>query len=597
MIRLPKRLLFGRMGLSQKLALIYSLMIMLPVIIVTWLGFQQYANTLKEKVSISNSDMLHQLTKNLDTYLMQLDRLSLSFYLDVGIENLVEKQHPPTPQHMYHEKLVIDRALKNIILSIPFQDIAGVYWIGRNNVLYSQYGSGPVVDHSNFYNDPLYRKVLKSDGKGIFLPTTRIQSGTSNDYIFSYARSMVDVYYRQSAGVLLIDISLKGIEDIVKDSTGNDNGLKVIVDEDNRYIYHPNYHLIGERLPIKLPKHNTSFIADFEGKSTMITAVHSAYSGWSVVHLLPVQELTEELKILRNLLWSLAAAALIFSISISAFTTSAFIKPLKQLKKMMRRVEEGDYSVRIPTPSADEVGQVGRSFNKMVEKINELVNNELVMKIFKQEAEFKLLQSQINPHFLYNTLESINMKAELNEDYEVAEMVSLLGRLFRLSMLPQGSRITLAREIEYVEIYLKLQQIRFPKIQYEVNLREFQDARTLPWILQPLVENAIIHGLVPKKDASWIRITGKRSGDELNIYIADDGAGMSREQLQMLREQLKHKQTGTQEHIGLKNVHDRIRHIDGEDYGISIQSIKGEGTVVEIRMKYMTSEGDEPCSS
>ncbi|MFX3635983.1 MAG: sensor histidine kinase [Candidatus Pristimantibacillus sp.] len=584
---------FRDWSLDKKLICVYALCIIIPVYIVTLLGFQRYHDNLTTRVSEFGLNLTDQISTNLDNYILQLDRLSLAFYLD-GVDGLTGKKDP---MNVYNEKIAVDRALRNMMQIIPIHDVEGIYWVSDGEVQYSQYGSGKLVNHSGFIDEGWYDRVIAADGRGVIVPPYQpryvVENSQSNPYIFSYARSIVKVANRNSYGVLLIDVSMDYIHKLLSETKIKTSSTLFIVDESGTIVYHPQTEHISEPFSLPLEGKFGKFTADIEGEPTMVQFVRSPQTGWIVLNTISVRQLSDELSILRNLLWIFTGAVLLLSIIFSSVLTMSIIKPLKGMKRLMRRVEMGDYEVRFHTQAKDEVGQLGNSFNHMVETINELVNRVLTMKIYQQQADFKLLQSQINPHFLFNTLESINMKAEINKDYEVAEMVSLLGKLFRLSLQQSIDSIPLSRELEYVQVYMKLQHIRFPKMIYSIEIAaELLLCRTLPWIIQPLVENAIVHAIAPARGNGSIHIAGERLGDDLLISIRNDGISISTERLTEVEQLLSagSREDG-EEHIGLYNVHKRITGFYGEQYGLSIQQLPTSGTLVQLTIRYCTDKG------
>jgi len=586
---------FKDWSLDKKLVFVYALMIIIPVIVVTFLGFQRYHDNLSGRVSEFSLNLTDQIVRNLDNYVHQIDRLSMTFYLD-GVDGLRGSRDP---MNLYTEKISIDRALRNMMLIIPFEDIKGIYWIRGGEVQYSQYGSSAMVDHSDFMAAGWYDRVLGADGRGVILPPYRPEgAGEDDPYIFSYARSIVNVANRVPYGVLLIDLSTSYLMELLQETKIPTSATVFIVDSSNRIIYHPDQRLIGERFGARLGPSYGKLTADLDGQ-TMVQYVRSQATGWTVVSTVPLRQLSEELNILRNLLWVFSGTVLLLAVLLSSGLTMNIIRPLKAMKRMMNRVELGDYTVRYPVQSQDEVGQLGRSFNHMVVQIDELVSRVLTMRIYQQQAEYKVLRSQINPHFLYNTLESINMKAELNGDYEVADMVSLLGKLFRLSLQESSDQIPLSRELEYVRVYMKLQQIRFPGLGFEVELApELLDTPTLPWIVQPVVENAIVHGIAPARGKGEIRIRGWRQDDDLILQIEDDGAGVTADRLAEVNASLRQpRREDDGQHIGLYNVHRRIANRDGEGYGVSMDRHTQGWTIVTLRMRIGGEEAQDAASN
>ncbi|QNK60261.1 sensor histidine kinase [Paenibacillus sp. PAMC21692] len=580
---------FRDWNLDKKLFSVYALMIIIPVIVVTMLGFQRYHENLTERVGEYGLNLTDQIGLNLDNYIRQIDRLSMTFYLD-GIDGLTENKDP---MHVYTEKIAVDKALRNMMLIIPFQDIEGIYWIRDKEVQYSQYGSGQQVNHDDFAADGWFDRVIAADGGGVIIPPYRPLTGNNEkgDYIFSYARSIVNVSTRNPHGILLIDVSMEFLHELLTETRMPSSPNLFIVDQNGEIIYHEDEDQMNQPFEPQLAGPYGRFVDYIHGEETMVQFVRSDTTGWSVVNTVPVKQLSDELRLMRNLLWTFTVVAVLLALSLSSVLTRWIIEPLKRMKRSMLRVELGDYDVRVQVKAQDEIGQLGRSFNMMVEQIHSLVNRELAMRIYKQQAEFKLLRSQVNPHFLFNTLESINMKAELNEDYEVADMVTKLGKLFRLSLQQNEELTSVSRELEYTRVYMQLQQIRFPKMEFVIDFpEELLDAFTLPWMLQPLVENAIIHAIAPLGGVGKVTVLGRQEAGQLVIEVLDTGEGISERRLAEIRELLY---DGTQEnshereqHIGLQNVHRRIQAYWGKEYGLDIRKGDSGGTVVTLKMKY-----------
>ncbi|WP_020614991.1 cache domain-containing sensor histidine kinase [Paenibacillus daejeonensis] len=572
----------------------YTLMILLPMIVVTFFGFQTYSTNMKEKASDFSLELLNQLGKNVDHYLHELDRISLMFSMDSGVE---EALHTDTksPSEQYKDKMMIDKALMDIVL-IPFRDVQGSYLIKPDGSIFSRYGSGQQVDYSYFRNESWYDETLQAEGRGILLPTHRVRSIEGREELsFSYLRSLIDLNKNQSAGIFRMDMNLNGLSDIFASVSGSTDQELLIVDAQGYIIYDRDRSKITEKFPIAMHEDSGSMIKHIDGEEVLVSYVTAAQSNWKIANVIAVSELTRNVDIIRNLLWTLTGVALLLSIGLSVFLTRRLLLPLKKMKTLMHKVESGDYTVQFKAHSNDEIGKLAGSFNHMVKQINELVHHIFVIRILKREADFKLLQSKINPHFLYNTLESISMKAEVDNNYEVADMIARLGRLFRMTINHDRELIILAKEMEYVEHYVKLQKIRFPDLSFIVEpAPEAMTAYILPWTIQPLVENAIIHGLAPLNHEGCIHIGTVVLNGDIIIRITDNGIGLHEEQRRDIQAQLLTDTDKAEDeiHIGLKNIFDRIRYYFGEGYGLTLTGEPGKGTTVEIRMKYLKEEGE-----
>ncbi|WP_162463257.1 sensor histidine kinase [Paenibacillus psychroresistens] len=583
---------FQNWNLDKKLILLYTLMILLPVLVITFLGFQRYSENMKQNTGEFSIELLNQLGKNLDNYLKELDRISISFALDTGVKDALKKNQEYTAVEKFNDKILIDKALMNIVL-VPYKDVLGTYLFKADGEIFSRYGSGQQVDYSHFLEDPWYKKVLEAEGKGIFLPTYSLNGLDNQEHAFTFMRSVIDVVKNQSVGVFRMDINLDGLSDIFSNVLTGIQQQLFLVDAEGNIVYAQDSLKIAQAFPIALNEDHGSFLYSMEGKEMMINYISTQVAGWKIANIIPVSELTHNIDILRNLLWTLTGVALLLSIGLSILLTTRLLRPLKKMKALMNKVEDGDYTVQFKTQSNDEIGKLANSFNIMVKKINELVHHIFVIRILKREADFKVLQSQINPHFLYNTLESISMKAEVDQNYEVADMISRLGRLFRMTINHSRDLIVFAREMEYIDHYVILQKIRFPRMTFIIEIEpEVMSSYILPWIVQPLVENAIIHGLAQQATEGWIRIEGIRVDDDVYIRITDNGVGMADEKKRELQAALLTDayQEEDEIHIGLKNIFDRIRLYFGKGYGLTLTSELGKGTSIEIKVKFLERE-------
>ncbi len=260
------------------------------------------------------------------------------------------------------------------------------------------------------------------------------------------------------------------------------------------------------------------------------------------------------------------------------------------MMRLMKNVQEGDFNVQFQVKYRDEVGQLGNQFNRMIVRIDHLIQDIYVMETKKKEAELHALQSQINPHFMYNTLESIRMAAELNDDQIAADMIAILGKLLRYSISDLHEEVTLENEILHMRNYVEMLNYRYPN-RFRLETEISDDLRTYPIIklvLQPIVENAIYHGMDDNKPSMRIEMRSERTSQGLWLRITDDGLGMDEETLDRLNRSLagaeeaavKRKTGG----IGLKNVNERIRLHYGSAYGLKVTSEKGRGTEVILQL-------------
>ncbi len=270
-------------------------------------------------------------------------------------------------------------------------------------------------------------------------------------------------------------------------------------------------------------------------------------------------------------------------------------RPIRKLNEVTRQVAEGNLAVRSDVQTGDEVGVLSDSMNTMIDKINELLEQVTKEQVRLRKAEFELLQSQINPHFLYNTLDAIIWLAEAGEQKKVVSMVRSLSEFFRTSLNRGKDIILVKEELQHVRSYLEIQQVRYQDIlQYEINIPEELNRYMIPKItIQPLVENALYHGIKNKRGSGKIEIRGRKEEKNLVIEIEDDGIGISKERLWQVRDGIQRKILTGKDIYGLYNVHERIRLNFGEEYGIDIQSTYGEGTLVRVLLPCLEENQEE----
>lgn len=280
----------------------------------------------------------------------------------------------------------------------------------------------------------------------------------------------------------------------------------------------------------------------------------------------------------------LLAVLLALMVTLIVMAVSDIIRPIKNLSGVTEKVAEGDFTVRAQVETNDEIAVLADSVNSMTESLEELVSKIKEEQRKMRKADLRLLQEQINPHFLYNTLDTIVWLIEGNDSDKAVNMVMSLSEFFRLVLSKGKEYITIQEEELHIKSYLEIQQVRYRDIlEYEIDIDpELYRYRVLKLTLQPLVENSLYHGIKYKRAKGNILVTGRLCGDEVHFTVEDNGVGMEEEELHKLQEEIKKPCKDTEKGFGLANVNERIRMNFGTEYGMRIDSVKGEGTRVEI---------------
>jgi two-component system, sensor histidine kinase YesM len=417
---------------------------------------------------------------------------------------------------------------------------------------------------------------------------------------FSLTRSIIRFENRKIVGGISLEMNWNVIDSVIEMLESEPESSVFVIDRQGHILYNPNlvkktsvdFHKIIKQMIdskknisyLKMNKGYVFFKRAFNNKVAIVKVVPESMLLNGVTKTLIVGIIISALSILLTV---------ILSIVISVRTT----KPIIQLVHAMNEVGENNLNVSIETERIDEIGLLEKRFSSMVYRINELINKEYKSEIETRNAQFMALQAQINPHFLYNTLQLVGGMAVTHKAEEIYSVISALSDMFRYITGKQGTMVLIDREIEHIKNYLYIQNMRFEgKVQTDLYIEEGTEGYTIPMLtIQPIVENVFNHGFEQKKGVWKLSIDVQKVFDDIEITITDNGVGIPEEKLVDLIEQLKGipYSLNTKGSIGIKNVAARIRLYFGEDYGLDISSTVGNGTIVVIRIPAkITMEGN-----
>lgn len=408
----------------------------------------------------------------------------------------------------------------------------------------------------------------------------------SNLEVFSYIRVMKDVNTNVPIGYAVLEIKTDAIRTLIQNLENSSEEYIAIYlddgslletnfeDENMKDIFCSLYQqqkASGEMIPEKISVGEKKYFVSYSGQSDY---------GLTTVIYRDEDRIFQGINRISGVTMILILGILFFVLVYTFFSAHKLTAPLHSLVNAMESVEKGNFKVSVEKKNEDEVGKLTDTFNAMIKKIDNLITKEYRMELQEKETEIKALQNQINPHFLYNTLESIAMMAEINDDSEVAEMVSDLGAFFRFVIAGTNNKVMISSELEYVETYVRIQNVRFNNsIQMNISCpQELGKVEIIKLCIQPLVENSVIHGY-KQSDRIDIFVKIERRENNLVIGVRDYGVGINEEELAYLLENIEEpeKNTGS---IGLKNVHQRLVLTYGNKSGLHIESRIGEGMYV-----------------
>ena len=442
-----------------------------------------------------------------------------------------------------------------------------------------------------------FSRAVKGEGD-FFFTGPRLQtlpSGQTGLVItFSQLISYGDMNRATSSAVLSIDLNFNSIRELSEDANLAASGYIYFISNDGEIIYHPNQQEID----------SGEFLEDLEGVSDHVYGTYiSQFAGherltviqtvnqtrWRIVGVAMMDEIMDDLGSFQTALLFISAVMIIISIIATTIISKHITRPLRRLESEMRKVETGDFEVSLPQSHSIEVESLSSSFRIMVARIKVLMKRIKATEEIKRQRELDALQAKINPHFLYNTLDSVIWMAETGDNHGVVKMVSALARLFRISIAKGHDVITLSEELLHVQNYLDIQSMRYKdKFTYSITIPpELKNAPTIKLIVQPIVENSIYHGIKYLQEEGRIEIKAEAVDDGIKIIISDNGVGMKSETAAAILNPDQENTVSSGNGIGLRNIDERIKLSYGEKYGLSIWSEPDEGTTVTILIPHL----------
>ena len=571
-----------------------AVLVLSAVVIVTGVSMKFTNTSIFENSSEYTHTIIQQMNQNIDSYIDYMENIA---YLISSNEDVQD--------YLFDEK--IDNEGRYRILN-QFQtildsrsDIRNVGIISKNGRMLINDGSKSVNQDLDLNTQEWYATALEKPN-GPILTSSHVQHIISGErpWVITLSRGIRDRSGSgEKEGVFFIDLNYSAISGLCDQSTVGTKGYAFILDAKGNIVYHPQQ----QQLYNELQTENISLIMDTD-EDTVLTGTgndgklysisRSEKTGWTVVDCTNVKELLSKSRQAQSVYVLTAIILVIVALLFSRFMARSITLPIQKLRDSMKKVQEGDFSVSdVVVDSKNEIGSLTKSFDVMTHRIHELMEQNVHEQEEKRKSELKALQSQINPHFLYNTLDSIIWMAEGKKNEEVVLMTASLARLLRQSISNEDELVTVGQEIEYVRSYLTIQKMRYKdKLEFEIKADpSITQVPIIRLVLQPLVENAIYHGLKYKDSKGLLTVHGYMKGENAVIDITDDGVGMDEETLKHIYD--KHKVNYRSNGVGVYNVQQRLVLYYGKDYGIIYHSEKGKGTTASVVIPGIQEESHE----
>jgi two-component system sensor histidine kinase YesM len=568
--------------------------ILLPLLTLGILGPYISARTIESEATSHTVQLIRQVTRNIEFYVRQTESIISIVDANPDVQAFMSFQGSSQP-FSPRAQAAARQLLKSISDAHP--EIAGILVVSADNRPLSNeiqpITRDPLTDES------WYRKAVDNQGTVQLLPrpigrNLRSSHEYSADEVVSIVKAVVDPGSGQVRGVVLIDMRLKVVEAIFDDMTIGLGGFLFIEAPGGAIVYTPVNPIVYRVRDEWLDTPRTSSVRRIKGEDYQIVSQGSDYTQWKTIGVFPLNEIMSQVSTIRYYSLIIAGVTVLVALIVAVFFTSGIARPVIELRSLMKEAEEGNLGVRFGGRQEDEIGYLGKSFNTMIEEVQKLIDMVYREQQSKREAELKTLQEQIKPHFLYNTLDTIQWMAQEHGAQDIVKVVGALTSLFRIGLSRGKEMIRVADEMEHVRSYLIIQKARYEdKFDFTLSTDdEVLSCMVLKLTLQPLVENAIYHGIKERRGHGFVRVEALRRDGMLVLRVSDDGVGMTPAKLEEVRALLSvvHPHGAGLEGYGVHNVHERIQLSFGTRYGLRFESAPDRGTTVEILHPLLTSE-------
>lgn len=573
---------FRDFPLKNKLIITLALTIVLPLIIVSLIFFAWMSGNDKKSICESKINVLQRVQENMDRLFLEVedtrDNLVVNGWLRKMLTGKAKTKDYVESNEWYVNVSRNRDYLVNFALSGDDKILFQRGWL-LNSVnkhytdLLSEKGVG-----QHLWTDTYEMDIVEIKGKGYEGMDRRV---ISNFYSISDGSGSPE-----NMGVLSISVSESALSDMYQLYQEDSDENCFLINKDGEVLSAADKQEIGKNYGVymdgdEMEKDAGYFQTVYEGKKVMAVYSRSSHNGWILLQIIPYRIFSASNRTAYGILLMAILFCIIFGLVFNRMQKKFIVHPLEALMEEMKKLQNGNFDIRLSNPSKDEIGVISGQFAEISKRLERLIEEAYLNKIYTQEAELQLLTSQINPHFLYNTLDSIHWEAIRNRDYNVADQLESLSEIFRHVLSKGKDMVTVEEEIHQVENYMTLMEKRYGnKVKFKKNVDVSLLSNKIPkLLLQPLVENALIHGLEPKAEDGYIQVDIRREGSGcFAIRVSDNGVGTDQEKI---RKSLDEK-GDVNDVFALKNINKRLILKYGENYGIQFRSAFGKGTEVTL---------------
>lgn len=571
-----------KISLKVKLIATFSMIVVISLLIQLSVSYFFFGDAVIQKTIANFQQIITQTNKGIDATLYSYEKMTQNVIVSDAIqENLRAIQSGEVSYESASQS--IQDALSVITLSE--ESINSIQIIPKDKKTINYIFSSNYVDFM-LLNSTSYESIKETvwydavkDTKGQIVWLSEILRPKIKKYgmqtrVFSAFRKINDLDTGQELAYLLVNVDERKIHHVMKDLQLGDNSQVYLVDENKRIISNKDTELIGNYFDIE----------SVDLTKYIIVRDKSEETNWEIISVIPKDEYKRELRTFNTMFIYLALIAILAITVLSYSISKGVTAPINVLIKGMDKVKRGKFDTIIEVKQENELGELADHFNKMAQELNFFVKKVYVQELNRREVELKAVQAQLNPHFLYNTLDTIYWKLVLDGNEKVGDLVVSLSEILRYSINSDTEFVSVEEDAQQINNYLQIQKSRFEdQIQFEVDIDpDILNYKIPKLIIQPLVENAIIHGFKNFDQKGHVTVLGYKDQNALFFEVIDDGVGMSEETIQCVLSKAPNQKEKSG--FGIDVVNKRIKILYGDDYGIHIKSNINEGTRMTVKL-------------
>ena len=574
------------LSIRNKMILSYILIALIPFCIFGIVVISIFAGQAENDISEHTGQMISQVRTSIDVYISSIEKISNYVIEELRSVDFNEMYTEDDIFWMQESSKAVAR-LKHVANTHP--EVAGILFATEND-LYISTGMTR-ISRDSFVNEEWYRLAVSNPDTVCLISDTSGRNIVTNESynVFSMVKAIYKEGTTEVMGVLLMDIKHDIISQSIDNITIGQKGFVFVIDSEDRVVYTPANPITYRVNPDWIRKENAPVTARIRGEKYQIRSERSDYTGWRVVGVFSIDEIMGHMNTLIFALTCGLLLLLVFVFVITVKISQTITNPVVELEQLMKKAESGDLAVRFQGDYHDEVSELGRDFNHMLVRIEDLIQQVYIEQKNKRMAELKVLQEQIKPHFLYNTLDMINWMSYRSSNQDICKIVKSLSDFFKLSLNHGKELYTVGDEVRHIQSYVTIEQYKKAEIDFEIHVDEELKPCICPkLIVQPLVENAILHGIEPKRGPGTIIISFVRRENDIVITVEDDGVGLCGKQ----REGARYHHGG----YGLQNINERLTMLYGKKYHVTVEERMGGGVISSVVIPLIGLEGLDDVS-